>query len=83
MSTTGPKLFPACRPLHRLLFVTCALAAGGCSPAAETPAEPAPAPQATQLRDAVRAPLDKASGTQQVLDDAAARQREAIEAAGG
>ena len=40
-------------------------------------------PQSTQLRDAIREPLDTARYTQQTLDDNAARQRRAIDDAGG
>lgn len=45
------------------------------------PTDRPPEPQATALRDAIQQPLDKAKGAQQSVDDAAARQREAIDAA--
>lgn len=42
-----------------------------------------PEPQATQLRDAVRAPLDRAKQVQRQVDADAEKERAAIEAAGG
>ncbi len=50
----------------------------------EPPAVPEqqhPEPQATELRDAIQAPQDKARAVQDTLDAAAAQQREDIEAA--
>lgn len=49
----------------------------------EPPAVPdqRPEPQATELRDAIQAPQDKARAVQDTLDAAAAQQREDIEAA--
>jgi len=62
--------------------MTMALLAG-CSkpkpPEKERPVEP----QATQLRDAINEPLDKAKNVDKQVQDAAEAQREAIEAAGG
>ncbi|MGO1073451.1 hypothetical protein [Lysobacter sp. CA199] len=59
----------------------CALAA--CSkpqpPEKERPVEP----QATQLRDAIQQPLDKAKSAQDTVDQGAQQTRDAIEAAGG
>ena len=54
-----------------------------CSPPPKPPAEPPPAPQATQLRDAIQAPIDKAKAVEGQVQDAADAQRKAIEAAGG
>jgi len=55
----------------------------GCSkpkpPEKERPVEP----QATQLRDAINEPLDKAKNVDKQVQDAAEAQRKAIEAAGG
>ena len=55
----------------------------GCSkpkpPEKERPVEP----QATQLRDAINEPLDKAKNVDKQVEDAAEAQRKAIEAAGG
>ena len=47
------------------------------SPIPETP----PEPQATQLRDAIQAPMDKARAVETTLQDAAEAQRKAIDAA--
>lgn len=52
-----------------------------CSPPQPPATDRPPEPQAAALRDTIRAPLDTARGTQQAVDDAAARQRAAIEAA--
>lgn len=51
-------------------------------PDKERPVEPQ-ARQATELRDAVRGPIDKAARVEDALDAAAQAQRTAIEAAGG
>ena len=55
----------------------------GCSkprpPEKERPVEP----QATQLRDAIQQPIERAKSTENAVDEAAQQQRAAIEAAGG
>lgn len=64
--------------------VTLALLAAllpACSRPPPAPTEQRPEPQATALRDAIKAPLDKARNVQQVTDEAAQQQREAIDAA--
>jgi hypothetical protein len=64
-----------------LLFaMTMMMLLAGCSkpkpPEKERPVEP----QATQLRDAIQAPIDKAKGVEKTLQDAADQQRAAIDA---
>ncbi|NYZ62322.1 hypothetical protein [Luteimonas deserti] len=59
------------------------IACTACTPPPDAPTEKPVEPQSTQLRDAIREPLDTARDTQQTLDDNAARQRQAIEDAGG
>ena len=66
-----------------LLLVALVLAAAGCRPPPETPTDKPPEPQVTELRDAIEQPLEDAHEVQRTLDDAAARQREVVEAAGG
>lgn len=58
----------------------------GCGQSTSAPAPPpAPAKQAeaTELRDAVQAPLDKARGVEQTLQDDADNTRKAVDDAGG
>lgn len=69
------------RPCVAVAFV--ALACAACTPPPDAPTEKPVEPQSTQLRDAIREPLDAARDTQQTLDDNAARQRRAIDDAGG
>jgi hypothetical protein len=74
------------------LALVCALA--GCSkpkvPEHDDPPEPQAAgtatptdAQATELREAIRQPIDRAEATRKATEDAAQRQREAIDAATG
>ena len=63
-----------------LVPVACCAA---CSPPPKPPADQPPAPQATQLRDAIQAPIDKAKAVEGQVQDAADAQRKAIEDAGG
>jgi len=65
--------------LAGVLLAACSPRPGEPSPIPETP----PEPQATELRDAIQAPLDKARAVETTLDDAARAQSEAIEAATG
>lgn len=51
-------------------------------PATEEPA-PQPRAEATELRDAVQAPLDKARAVEQTLQEDADNTRKAVEDAGG
>ncbi|MGO3127432.1 MAG: hypothetical protein ACTIJY_05125 [Luteimonas sp.] len=66
-----------------LLLGTLLLANTACTPPPDTPTDKPAEPQVTQLRDAMQKPLDSAHAAQQTLDDGAARQRQAIEDAGG
>jgi hypothetical protein len=54
-----------------------------CSPPPKPPTDQPPEPQATQLRDAIQAPIDKAKAVEGQVQDAADAQRKAIEDAGG
>ncbi|MDG2525114.1 hypothetical protein P6166_07070 [Stenotrophomonas sp. HITSZ_GD] len=67
----------------RKLLVPCLAVAllGACSRPPPAPTEQRPEPQATALRDAVNAPLDKAKGVQATADAAAAQQEADIDAA--
>lgn len=65
--------------LAGVLLAACSPRPGEPSPIPETP----PEPQATALRDAIQAPLDKARAVQATLDDAARAQSAAIDAAAG
>jgi len=60
-----------------------ALLCAACAPPVEPPQDKPPEPQATQLRDAIQAPIDKARAVEDTVQDAADAQRAAIEAAGG
>ena len=57
------------------------LALAACQRPPPAPTEQRPEPQATALRDAVQAPLDKAHGAQAAVDDSAEKQRAEIDAA--
>ena len=59
------------------------LASAACSRPEPVPANDPPEPQATQLREAIQAPIDRAKAVQDTVDDAAAKQQAAIGAAGG
>lgn len=67
----------------RNLLVPClvAVALGACQRPPPAPTEQRPEPQATALRDAVQAPLDKARNVQATVDTAADKQRADIDAA--
>ena len=69
-------------PAARLLAAI-AFAAVACSKPQPPPLDAPPEPQATQLRDAIQAPLDKARGAEDAVQAGAERQRAAIEDAGG
>jgi len=68
-----------------LLSLPLLLAGCGHSGPATAPAAPPPKPtaEATELRDAVQAPLDKARGVEQTLQEDADNTRQAVEDAGG
>jgi len=67
--------------------LACALVAFGaciaCRPPEPPPTDEPPEPQATQLRDAIQAPIDKARAVEDEVQEAADAQRAAIDAAGG
>ena len=63
-----------------IAIVACCAA---CSPPPKPPTDQPPEPQATQLRDAIQAPIDKAKAVEDQVQDAANAQRKAIEDAGG
>ena len=65
-----------------LAIALCAVAA--CSKPEPPPTDQPPEPQAhTELRDAIKEPIDKAKAVEQDVQDAADQQRAQIEAAGG
>jgi len=73
MTRTSARLLPA---------ALIAIAAAACSPPPETPPiDDPPEPQATELRDAIQAPIDKARAVEDTLQRAADTQREAIDKA--
>lgn len=69
------------RLLAAALGTGLAITLGACSRPPPAPTEQRPEPQATALRDAIKAPLDKARSVQQTTDEATQREREAIDAA--
>lgn len=77
-----------CMANRRTAALACALllvALAGCSKPKPPEKERPPEPQAahTQLRDAIRAPIEKARDVDAATNQAADAQRAAIEAAGG
>lgn len=59
-------------------------AIAGCSKPEPPPTEQQPEPQAnTELRDAIKAPIDKAKAVEGTVQEAADKQKADIEAAGG
>jgi hypothetical protein len=68
----------------RIALVLSAFAAcNACMPPEPPPTDEPPEPQATQLRDAIQAPIEKAKAVEDQVQDAADKQRAEIEAAGG
>lgn len=65
--------------LALIAFAACV----ACKSPEPPPTDDPPAPQATQLRDAIQAPIDKAKAVEDQVQDAADRQRAEIDAAGG
>lgn len=65
------------------LLAVAALAALGCTPPPEPPTDAPPEPQATELHDAIQAPIDKARAVEADVLDAAEKQRAEIDAASG
>lgn len=88
-----PHRLAAMKLRHAAMITLAGLLLAGCSPE-PTPAEPTPVPEdeptpqvlagdATELRDAIQAPQDKARAVEDTLMQAADAQREAIDAAEG
>lgn len=69
--------------MFRMFAIATVACCAACSPPPKPPTDQPPEPQATQLRDAIQAPIDKAKAVEGQLQDAADAQRKAIEAAGG
>ncbi|MBF6023017.1 hypothetical protein [Lysobacter niastensis] len=68
----------------RIGWVVCGITAAMLLPGCEKPEkERRPEPQATELRDAIQAPIQKAKQVDTDVQEAADQQREAIEAQGG
>ncbi|MEZ0472382.1 hypothetical protein [Luteimonas salinilitoris] len=67
------------RTAFALSIATLALACGACSPP-EQPPELPPEPQATQLRDAMQAPLEKARAVEDAVREADERRRAQLDA---
>ena len=82
---TMPRMSPTAvsRLSQSLAAATLLVVLSGCTPPPDSPTEKPTEPRATQMRDAIRQPLDKAHATQQAVDADARRTREAIDAAGG
>jgi hypothetical protein len=72
-------------PRSALLAATMlALLSSACSKPDPLPVEKKPEPQAhTELRDAIRQPIDQAKAVDGAVQDAAAKQKADIDAAGG
>lgn len=73
--------------LMRIAILTLPLLLAACgkpeSPDKDQPPEPQAREQQTELRDAIQQPIDRAKAVDGQVQDAAAVQRAAIEAAGG
>jgi len=69
------------KPRSLLLPTLAVLALAACQRPPPAPTDQRPEPQATALRDAVKAPLDKARGVQTTVDEAAEKERANIDAA--
>jgi len=83
---SSQRMVPHLVRIHHRARVGIAVLLFGCAACMPPPNEPTekPAePQATQLRDAMQRPLDDARAAQAAVDADAARQRKAIEDAGG
>lgn len=80
--STIPSVHPAWCPRPALLLAL-AVAAAGCTRPTPPPTEQPPEPQATELRDAIQAPIERARAVEGAVQDAADAQRAAIDAPGG
>lgn len=70
------------RTLIVLLLAVAACSVAGCSKP-RPPLDAPPEPQATELRDTIQAPLDKARAVEDTVQAGADRQRASVEDAGG
>lgn len=80
-----PRMSPTLtlRNARKPAAVLALLACTACTPPPDSPTEKPAEPQATQLRDAIRDPLDRAHATQHAVDADTQRTRGAIDAASG
>lgn len=70
--------------MRPILFIAPALLLfAACQPPKPPPTEQPPEPQATQLHDAMQAPLDQARAAEAALKETVDKQRADLEAAGG
>lgn len=69
--------------LRILSIAALACLAGACSKPTPAPTDQPPEPQATQLREAIQQPLDKAKAVEGQVQQAADEQRAQIDASGG
>lgn len=84
---SSPRVYPfVATARHRIRTGLCAaalLTCAACTPPPDTPTDKPAEPRATQMRDAMQAPVDSAREAQAAIDPDAQRQRRAIEDAGG
>jgi|GEM_PF-818594 len=84
---SSPRVYPfAATARHRIrtgLCMAALLTCAACTPPPDKPTDKPTEPRATQLRDAMQAPVDSARAAQAAVDTDAQRQRQAIEDAGG
>ena len=66
-----------------LAAIVAALVLAACTEPVPPDKQQPPEPQATELRDATQAPLDKAKAVDAQVEDAARQQRDAIDAQAG
>lgn len=69
--------------MRAFVLIPILLLAGCGSDKASAPPPPKPEPQATQLRDAVKAPLDQAHEAEQLLEHSTDATDKALQDAGG
>jgi hypothetical protein len=69
--------------MDRRLLPAALLLLAGCGDPAPVPDEGVPDPQATELRDAIAEPLDKAKGVDDAEKERQAARDDALEEAGG
>ena len=82
--TTNTAYPGVSRIAMRIALALVAFAAcSACAPPEPPPTDEPPEPQATQLRDAIQAPIEKAKAVEDQVQDAADQQRAEIEATGG